>query len=293
MSLPELLTHIFILDETFCPPKRPSKERLTTVPRANRYFIPGQIWHLTHRCHKREFLLKFARDRRRWLRWLFLAKKRYGLRILNYALTSNHVHLLVEDGRRRSVIPCSMDLVSGRVAQEYNRRKGRSGAFWQDRYHGTAIQSGEHLKNCLAYIDLNMVRAGVVRHPREWPHCGYNEICSNRRRYGLIHWPSLLKAVGLENREELRVLYPQWIEERLKEWGLKRAGFWTESLAVGSKEFVDATLKALWPRARRKRIEELCASGEPREFILRESTRAYGGLLGPEKRAVRRKGEGK
>ncbi len=33
------------------------------MPRANRHYIPGYIWHLTHRCHKKEFLLKFARDR--------------------------------------------------------------------------------------------------------------------------------------------------------------------------------------------------------------------------------------
>ena len=49
------------------------------MPRANRHYIPGCVWHITHRCHKREFLLKFARDRRRWLRWLFEAKKRYAM----------------------------------------------------------------------------------------------------------------------------------------------------------------------------------------------------------------------
>jgi len=41
------------------------------MPRANRYFVPGFIWHITHRCHKQESLLKFARDRRTWTRWLF------------------------------------------------------------------------------------------------------------------------------------------------------------------------------------------------------------------------------
>ena len=38
----------------------------------------------TCRCHKREFLLKFAKDRRRWLQWLFEARRRYGLSVLNY-----------------------------------------------------------------------------------------------------------------------------------------------------------------------------------------------------------------
>jgi putative transposase len=41
------------------------------MARANRHYIPGYVWHITHRCHKREFLLKFVRDRRRWLPVLF------------------------------------------------------------------------------------------------------------------------------------------------------------------------------------------------------------------------------
>jgi len=40
------------------------------MPRANRHFIPGHVWHIAHRCHKKEFLLKFSRDRSRWVDWL-------------------------------------------------------------------------------------------------------------------------------------------------------------------------------------------------------------------------------
>jgi hypothetical protein len=53
------------------------------MARAKRHFIPAYIWHITHRCHKREFLLKFSKDRRRYLQLLSQAKKRYGLAILN------------------------------------------------------------------------------------------------------------------------------------------------------------------------------------------------------------------
>ncbi len=67
------------------------------MPRANRYFLPGLVWHITHRCHKKEFLLKFSKDRKRWRYWLFEAKKRYGLSVLNFIITSNHIHLLVAD----------------------------------------------------------------------------------------------------------------------------------------------------------------------------------------------------
>jgi hypothetical protein len=78
------------------------------MPRANRHYLPGYVWHITHRCHKKEFLLKFARDRRRYLQWLFEAKKRYGLSVLNYMVTSNHIHLLVRDNGERDVIPNSL-----------------------------------------------------------------------------------------------------------------------------------------------------------------------------------------
>src|ERR1041384_8136883 len=67
------------------------------MPRANRHFLPGYVWHITHRCHQRKFLLKFARDRRRYLHWMFEAKKRFGLCVLDYTVTSNHVHLVVKD----------------------------------------------------------------------------------------------------------------------------------------------------------------------------------------------------
>ena len=91
------------------------------MPRANRYFLPGHVWHITHRCHKKEFLLKFSKDRKRWRYWLFEAKKRYGLSVLNFIITSNHIHLLVVD-RGRGEIARSMQLIAGRTAQEYNQR---------------------------------------------------------------------------------------------------------------------------------------------------------------------------
>lgn len=63
------------------------------MARANRCFLPGYVWHITHRCHQREFLFRLSQDRRGWLRWLYNARRRYGLRVLNYIVTSNHIHL--------------------------------------------------------------------------------------------------------------------------------------------------------------------------------------------------------
>jgi putative transposase len=78
----------------------------------------------------------------------FEAKRRFGLVVLNYVVTSNHIHLIVKDDSENKIIPQAVGLIAGRTAQEYNRRKHRKGAYWEDRYHSTAIETGEHLRRC-------------------------------------------------------------------------------------------------------------------------------------------------
>jgi REP element-mobilizing transposase RayT len=90
------------------------------MPRASRHYIPGYVWHITHRCHKKEYLLKFLRDRRRWTHWLYEAKARFGLVVLNYNVTSNHIHLLVRDKGDENVIPKSIQLIAARTGQSKN-----------------------------------------------------------------------------------------------------------------------------------------------------------------------------
>jgi hypothetical protein len=144
----------------------------------------------------------------------------------------------------------------------------------------------------MVYIDLNMVRAGRIRHPGEWPFCGYSEIQDNRQRYNLINWPSLLLHLGMESREELRRSYKEWIEVRLSNGRLAREGAWTESLAVGSKVFVDRTASTLGIRAMRRAVEgAVDPPGIHRTgtWVLREDIRVYSrnsghknGLLRPK-----------
>lgn len=73
------------------------------MARANRHYIKNCIWHITRRCYKKEFLLKFRKDKKNLVNWLFEAKKRYGLSILNFAVTSNHIHLLVIDTDKNAI----------------------------------------------------------------------------------------------------------------------------------------------------------------------------------------------
>lgn len=240
------------------------------MPRAHRHFVPGHIWHITHRCHKREFLLKFTLDRRRWLYWLFEAKKRYGLCVLNYIVTSNHIHLLVKD-TDRGIIPASLQLIAGRTAQEYNLRKGRKGAFWEDRYHATAVESGDHLLQCITYIDTNMVRAGVVTHPQEWPQGGYRDIQSPPERYRIIDLDSLSKLCGAKNIATLQRYHRNWVDEALRRGHLLREARWSGSIAVGSEAFVRNIHQALGFRALHRQIVH-----ESDTYMLKETAAPYG-----------------
>ena len=240
------------------------------MPRANRYFLSDHVWHITHRCHKREFLLKFSRDRTNWENWLFEARKRYGIEILNYSVTSNHIHLLVYGNEDHEVIPRSLQLVAGRTAQAYNRRKNRHGAFWEDRYHATAVDTDAHLIRCMVYIDLNMVRAGVVNHPEEWQHNGYHEIINPPRRYRILARERLKQLLDI-SESQLIESYPRWVDDFIQT-KTTREKAWTEALAVGRLQFVEAVKKRLGIRATYRSIKE---HPSITACILQESAAAY------------------
>jgi REP element-mobilizing transposase RayT len=251
------------------------------MARAKRHFIPGFIWHLTHRCHKGEFLLKFSKDRHRYLQWLYQAKKKYELTILNYMITSNHVHLLVFDTGKREVIPRSMQLVAGRIGQEYNQRKNRKGAYWEDRYHATAVESGEHLARCMVYIDTNMVRAGKVSHPSHWSFSGYNEIQEPRRKNTLIDYEKLRLLFGAGSYDQLKESHKGWVEEYLRGGEQGRQDEWTASIAVGSRPFVENVKTQLGFKVKGRDVIE---GGEG--YHLREETAPYKAIFRGKKEDI-------
>lgn len=210
---------------------------------------------------------------------MILAQRRYDLCVLNYMITSNHVHLVLYAKRDGDpyVIARSLQLAAGQVGREYNARKGRGGAFWEDRYHATAIETGEHFTNCLTYVDLNMVRARVVSDPSDWPYGAYHELQKPRARFRaqLVDWDALLQLLNIRDIEALRRARRMWIEDAIRREALKRDPRWTESLAVGSKAFVDETARRLGGKAIGRAVVEpnpgnvLGEERNPYEAILR------------------------
>jgi putative transposase len=209
------------------------------MPRASEYLVEGYTYHLTHRCHDRKFLLRFGRDRDLYREWLREGVKRYKVPVYGFCITRNHVHIVLHATDREAVGEL-MRLASGSTAKHYNIRKDREGSMWEHPYQCTAVEDGQHLRNCLRYIDLNMVRAGEVLHPREWRWCGYDELTGTRQRYRLLNTEDLLRRLEIASPRDLWDWYRGTIDGQLAAGGLTREAHWTESLAVGSQRFVEA-----------------------------------------------------
>jgi putative transposase len=247
------------------------------MPRANRYIVPGYAYHLTHRCHNREFLLKFATDRQRYRTRLREALIECRVALLTYNITRNHVHLLAyaED---TTALATMMQQAAGEFARDYNRRKERTGAFWEGRYHATMVDSGRYLWQCLHYVELNMVRCGAVPHPSQWEWSGYRELMGLRKRNRLLSLDRLLDMTGAGSVNEFREHFLRGIEERIAKDLLGRQAKWTEALAVGSESFVEAMKSRIENRQFLESVEDGGA------WVLREGD---GATFGLENRALR------
>lgn len=188
--------------------------------------------------------------------------------LLDYCLTSNHVHLTV-CADIPDHISRLMQKVAGGIAQNYNLRKERRGAFWEDRYHATIIEPGGHLMRCFGYLALQMVRCGAVKHPREWNWCGYHELAGLRRRYRLIDMERLSESLGGASLEEFQSHYEAQIQEAIAQHQFQREAQWTQSIAVGSEAFV----REIADRIRGRQRLEMVQAGDA--WIVRETAIAY------------------
>jgi hypothetical protein len=67
----------------------------------------------------------------------------------------------------------------------YNQRHNRRGTLWGERFKSVIVENGESLINCLAYIDLNPLRAGIVSRPEDyrWNSLGYHVQTGNNDNF--------------------------------------------------------------------------------------------------------------
>lgn len=142
------------------------------MARLPRYFIKGVPLHIILRGNNREPIFGNDEDCQFFKDVLQDAAQRHELSIHAYVFMTNHIHLLASPGKEDSV-PKALQSLGRRYVQYFNFRYRRSGTLWEGRYRATVVDAENYLFECMRYIELNPVRAGMVRHPRDYPWSSY------------------------------------------------------------------------------------------------------------------------
>ncbi|AEH45899.1 hypothetical protein Thein_2049 [Thermodesulfatator indicus DSM 15286] len=157
--------------------------------------------------------------------------------------------------------------IKQRFSRWYNKRHERKGYFWADRFKSVIIETGEALLNCLAYIELNPVRAGIVEKPEDYRWCslGYRTRSGPDKTFLSLNLG--LSAYTNKSEREQFDLYRNFVYgkgeigepdnfDKAKRFTYRLRHF-TESLLIGSKHFIDETkndLKKLFTKKQKKFI---------------------------------------
>lgn len=138
------------------------------MARLPRLTVSDYPHHVILRGNNRQDIFAGDADLRRMLRLLEEHSLAQGVDIHAYVLMSNHMHLLLTPRRERA-LPLMMQAVGRSYVRAFNLAHGRTGTLWEGRYRSSLIQTDRYLLTCMAYIDLNPVRARMVDLPEDYP----------------------------------------------------------------------------------------------------------------------------
>ena len=142
------------------------------MARLSRLTLPGFTHHVIQRGNNRQAIFASSADYQMLLDLLEENARKFGVAIHAYVLMSNHFHLLLTP-QTPDGLPQMMQALGRRYVRYFNDSQQRSGTLWEGRYKSTLIQSERYLLACMAYIDLNPLRAGLVAAPGDYPWSSY------------------------------------------------------------------------------------------------------------------------
>jgi putative transposase len=138
------------------------------MARLPRLTVPGYPHHIIQRGNNRQMIFSCPADYQMLLALLDENAQKFGVALHAYVLMGNHFHLLATPTTADG-LPQMMQAVGRRYVRYFNDKQGRSGTLWEGRYRSTLIDTDRYLLACMAYIDLNPVRAGLVREAATYP----------------------------------------------------------------------------------------------------------------------------
>lgn len=142
------------------------------MPRRARLTLPNVPMHVIQRGNNRQDCFFAVHDYRFYLDCLQESAAKAGCAIHAYVLMTNHVHLLLSSANANGA-GALMKALGQRYAQYVNRRYQRSGSLWEGRFRSCLVQEERYFLACQRYIELNPVRAAMVRQAGDYRWSSY------------------------------------------------------------------------------------------------------------------------
>jgi putative transposase len=138
--------------------------------------------HCTWRAHNFSAVFESDDARHEFLRLLARYKTKHGVQLHGYCLMGTHPHVIVTSTRGQPAFSRFWKAVNQCFAQWFNRRNRRRGQVVMERLRSPMIQAdGRHLLTVMRYGDLNPVKAGLVRSPKDWRWSSYRHYAFGER----------------------------------------------------------------------------------------------------------------
>ncbi|MCD0503258.1 REP-associated tyrosine transposase [Bordetella petrii] len=163
------------------------------MPRSPRILIAHQPHHIIQRGHRRQVVFEYASEYRAYLAEMHDYALQLNIALHAWCLMPNHVHLLLTPGDDPSTISTLMKHVARGATRRFNARKQTMGTIWETRFKCWVIDQDRYFLECCRYIELNPVRARLVRSADAYP------------------WSSHRERIGVVPRCKL-VLHPLYLE---------------------------------------------------------------------------------
>jgi REP element-mobilizing transposase RayT len=141
------------------------------MARPLRLEFEGALYHVTSRGDRREPIFEDDTDRRRLLEIVEQGMKRFDAAVFAYCLMGNHYHFVLHTHQPN--LSRLMRHINGVYTQAYNRRHRKVGHLFQGRFKAVLVDKDAYLLEVCRYVDLNPVRAGMVRRPQDWTWSSY------------------------------------------------------------------------------------------------------------------------
>lgn len=224
------------------------------MPRKPRFFLPDVPVHVVQRGHSREPVFFEDNDYLTYLHWLGEAVDRYQVDIHAYVLMTNHIHILAtphdKDGITRM-----MQYVGRHFVPYINHTYGSSGSIWEGRYKASLIHDEGYLLTCMRYIELNPVRANMVRSPALYRWSSYR--CNGQGRDDALVMPHSIYMTLGRTKASRQEAYKALFKAHLEQGDLNDIrSAWQTGTPLGNGDFrqkVEAKLKCKVGQARRGR----------------------------------------